>query len=253
MVSSYYSFCRRLEPNSLELAAAATSKRVAIPAQSKLYLEQIKDKKVENSLLPGPGLSIFCGNAVPQIEYLIKDVARENQEEAKETYFFCFWGCLNNYLADVVSMAAITPGRRARHHQWGQQSALGLLWGDNTPAPNSVKQPSGFLSNGKDSQIKSSTFCKFVIASHAGESGRLSKANNGADRVVYSVLYFVWWLHAFWLKHHPSCVKMNCWFWPLLFRSCDENILNIQRVLSIPLRSLRQLVNKLTATVFVGV
>lgn len=37
-----------------------------------------------------------------------------------------FWGCLNNYLADVISKAAITAGRRALHYQWGQQTRLRL-------------------------------------------------------------------------------------------------------------------------------
>lgn len=98
----------------------------------------------------GPKLSIQCDTAAPQIEHLIKKM---KQEEAKRKNFnivlLIFWGCLNNYLADVVSMAAITLGRRARHYQWGQQSVLCLRWGDNTLTPNSVNQPSGFLSNGK--------------------------------------------------------------------------------------------------------
>lgn len=56
-------------------------------------------------------------------------------------------------------MAAITPGIRALYYQWEQQSALSLCQGDNTPTPNSVKQPLGFSSNGKDSKIKNLVFC----------------------------------------------------------------------------------------------
>lgn len=65
------------------------------------------------------------------------------QEEPKwknlNVVLLIFWGCLNNYLADVVSKAAITPGRRAPQYQWGQQSVHCLRWGDNTLTPNSVQ------------------------------------------------------------------------------------------------------------------
>lgn len=143
-----------------------------------------------------------------------KNVAPEKQEEATQTHFnvvfLIFWGCRNNYLADVVSMAAITPGKRALHYQWEQQSVLCLCLGDNTPTPNSVKQPSGFLSNGKDSQIKSSMFCRPVTGCHTGELGSPSKANTGTDRVVYSALHFVWWPHVlFWLRDHLLSVRVN--------------------------------------------
>lgn len=104
--------------------------------------------------------ALSCQSARTQIEHLILKSAPEKYEEAKRKNFnvvlLIFRGCLNNYLADVVSMAAITPGRRALHYQWGQQSVPCLHWGDNTQTPNSFNQPSGFLSNRKDSQIKSS-------------------------------------------------------------------------------------------------
>lgn len=120
-------------------------------------------------------------------------------------------------------MAAITPGKRAPHYQWGQQSVLCLRWGDNTLTPNSVNQPLGFLSNGKDSQIKSSMFCMPVTVFHTGGSGSPSKANTGADGVVYSALHFVWWVHVlFWLRDHLLCVVVDHLFWTLLFRSCVE-------------------------------
>lgn len=64
--------------------------------------------------------------------------------------------------------------------------------GEITLTPNSVNQPSGFLSNGKDSEIKTSMFCMPVTMCHTGESGSPSKANTGADGVVYSALHFVW-------------------------------------------------------------
>lgn len=145
------------------------------------------------------------------------------QEEAKQTNFnvvlFIFWHCLNNYLADVVSMAAITPDRRALHYQWVQQSVPCLRWGDNTQTLNSVNQPLGFLSNGKDSQIKSSMFCMPVTVCQTGESSSPSKANTGADGVVYSAIYFVWWVHVlFWLRDHLLCVMVNHLFWTLIFR-----------------------------------
>lgn len=52
-------------------------------------------------------------------------------------------------------MAAITPGRRALHYQWGQQSVLSLRWGDNTLTSNSVNQPSGFWAMGETHKSKS--------------------------------------------------------------------------------------------------
>lgn len=76
-------------------------------------------------------------------------------------------------------MAAITPGRRALHYQWGQQSVLCLRWGDNTLTPNSVNQPSGFLSNGKNSQIESLMFCMPVPVWHTEDSDAHEKQTLG--------------------------------------------------------------------------
>ena len=142
--------------------------------------------------LSGPELSISCDTAAPQNEHLITNVASEKQEEAKWKHFnvvlLIFWGCLNNYEDDVVSMAAITPDKRALPYQWGQQSVLCLHRGDNILTPNSVIQPSGFLSNGKDSQIKRSVFCMLVTMCHTGDLGSQSKANTGADGFIYFAL-----------------------------------------------------------------
>lgn len=157
---------------------------------------QVKDQKKKDLLCSGPKQSIYYNTATTQIGHLIWKKKKMKQEEPKRKNFnavlLIFWGCLNNYLADVVSKAAITPGRRAPHYQWGQQSVLCFRWGDNTLTPNSVNQPSGFLSNGKDSQIKTTMFCMPVTMCHTGESGSPSKANTGADGVVYSALHFVW-------------------------------------------------------------
>lgn len=60
-----------------------------------------------------------------------------------------FWGYLNNYLADVVSKADITPVRHVPYYQWGQQSVLGFQWGDNTLTPNSVTSLRAFWAMGK--------------------------------------------------------------------------------------------------------
>lgn len=173
-------------------------------------MNRAEDREKTEPVCCGPELSIHCDTAAPQIEHLIKNVAPENQDEAERknfnVVFLIFWGCLNNYLADVVSMAAITPGRRAPHYQWGQQSALCLRWGDNTLTPNSVNQPSGFLSNGRDSQIKKLNVLHARHCVPRWGVGRPSKANTGADGVVYSALHFVWWAHVlFWLL----CVTVN--------------------------------------------
>lgn len=140
-----------------------------------------------------------------------QNVAQEKKEEAELKHFnvvlLIFWGCLNNYLADVVSMAAIPPGKRALHYQWGQQSVLCLLQGDNT---NSVNHPWGFLSNGKDSQIKSSVFCTPITTCHTAELDNALQTYTGADRVVYSAIHFVWWVHALFLfRNNLLYVLMN--------------------------------------------
>lgn len=112
-------------------------------------------------------------------------------------------------------MAAITPGKRAPRYQWGQQSVLCLCWGDNTLTPNSVNQPSGFSSNGKDSQIKS---FDVLHARHCaprrgswrrrGGAAPSSKANTGADgSCLFSSTLCVVGVHVlFWLRDHLLCV-----------------------------------------------
>lgn len=65
-----------------------------------------------------------------------------------------------------------------------------LLFREITLTPNSVNHPSGFLSNGKDLQIKSSVFCMPISVCHTAELDSPLKTNTGADsRVVYSATY----------------------------------------------------------------
>lgn len=115
-------------------------------------------------------------------------------------------------------MAAITPGRRALHYQWGQQSVLCLHWGDNTLTPNSVNQPSGFLSNGKDSQIKSSMFCMPVTVCHTGESGAHRKQTLG-QMELFIQLYTLFGRSMSFLIARPFAV---CHGESLILNCCSE-------------------------------
>lgn len=143
-----------------------------------------------------------------------KNVPSEKQEEATQKKHFnavllIFWGCLNNYFTDVVSMVAITPSKRAPCYQWGQQSVLCLHWGDNTLTPNSVNQPSGFLSNGKDSQMKSSMFCMPILCTTLGSQAAHRKQTLKQTELFIQV-YTLFGMHVlFWLRDHSLCVMVN--------------------------------------------
>lgn len=91
-----------------------------------------------------------------------------------------FWGCLNNYLADVISKAAITPGRRALHYQWGQQMRLRF---NEKIRQELLIQSTAFwlLEQRKDSQITASISCVPVAVCCSGDLASSSRANTEPD------------------------------------------------------------------------
>ena len=100
-----------------------------------------------------------------------------------------FWGCLNNYFCWCTSYGGYYTRKTC--------SLLPMKAAISTPPPLGEithqlliqsNQPPGSQSSGEDSRIKSSVFCMHVTVGHTGESGRLSKANTGADGLVYSAL-----------------------------------------------------------------
>lgn len=83
-------------------------------------------------------------------------LVRYQARRRRGTHWCCplhFLGLPNNYLADVVSMAAITPGRRAPHPQWGKQSVLCLQRGATLQLLIQSSSPQASLST--HSQIRS--------------------------------------------------------------------------------------------------
>lgn len=107
-----------------------------------------------------------------------RDLRLEKREKPQAKHvnvvFLIFQGCQNNYFRWCGFYGCYYTGQTWSALQMRAAISLSAFhWRDNTLAPNSVKQPPGSLSYGRDSQIKGSMLyilCMLVTLDHTGES-----------------------------------------------------------------------------------